>query len=154
MREKLLKLMENRKLTASRLAELLGIRSSGISHILSGRNNPSFDLLQKILRRFPMINPDWLLLESEQMFRPGYTDDGVGDDESLSAEANLFDSGADAEITPSAATQPNDGAQSENLGTASATITRELAQPQNPKRAVRRIIVLYDDNTFESYNPR
>ena len=154
MREKLLKLMENRKLTASRLAELLGIRSSGISHILSGRNNPSFDLLQKILRRFPMINPDWLLLESEQMFRPGYTDDGVGDNESLSAEASLFDSGADAEVTPAAATQPNDGAQSENLGTASVPITRELAQPQNPKRAVRRIIVLYDDNTFESYNPR
>ena len=42
---------------------------SGISHILSGRNKPGFDLLQKILRRFPRINPDWLLLDSPQMYR-------------------------------------------------------------------------------------
>ena len=69
MREKLLKLMETEHLTASRLAELLGIRSSGISHILSERNKPSFDLLQKILKRFPNINPDWLLLDSDQMYR-------------------------------------------------------------------------------------
>ena len=69
MREKLLKLMKSEKLSSSRLAEILEIQPSSISHILSGRNKPSFDFLVKILRRFPTLNPDWLLLDAEQMYR-------------------------------------------------------------------------------------
>ena len=69
MREKLLDLMKNEGLKPSQLAELLKINPAGISHILAGRNKPGFDLLQKILRRFPRINPDWLLLDSDKMYR-------------------------------------------------------------------------------------
>ena len=71
MKEKLQQLMKSEGLTSSRMAEILGIQPSGISHILAGRNKPGFDLLQKILRRFPRVNPDWLLLDSEQMYRTG-----------------------------------------------------------------------------------
>ncbi|MFR9582707.1 MAG: helix-turn-helix domain-containing protein [Rikenellaceae bacterium] len=61
--------MKSEGLTPSRLAEILEIQPSGISHLVSGRNKPGFDLLQKILARFPRINPDWLLLDSDQMYR-------------------------------------------------------------------------------------
>lgn len=71
MKEKLQQLMKSEGLTSSRMAEILRIQPSGISHILAGRNKPGFDLLQKILRRFPRVNPDWLLLDSEQMYRTG-----------------------------------------------------------------------------------
>ena len=71
MKEKLQQLMKSEGLTSSRMAEILGIQPSGISHSLAGRNKPGFDLLQKILRRFPRVNPDWLLLDSEQMYRTG-----------------------------------------------------------------------------------
>lgn len=72
MREKLLDLMKNEGLKPSQLAEQLEINPAGISHILAGRNKPGFDLLQKILRRFPRINPDWLLLDSDKMYRDEY----------------------------------------------------------------------------------
>lgn len=65
MKEKLQQLMKSEGLTSSRMAEILGIQPSGISHILAGRNKPGFDLLQKILRRFPRVNPDWLLLRTD-----------------------------------------------------------------------------------------
>jgi transcriptional regulator with XRE-family HTH domain len=48
-------------LTASRFADEIGVQRSSISHILSGRNLPSLDLIQKILKRFPDINSEWLL---------------------------------------------------------------------------------------------
>lgn len=73
MKEKLLDLMKREGLKPSQLAEMLGINPAGISHILKDRNKPSFDLLQKILRRFPQINPDWLLLDSTQMYRDEHT---------------------------------------------------------------------------------
>lgn len=65
--------MKREGLKPSQLAEMLGINPAGISHILKDRNKPSFDLLQKILRRFPQINPDWLLLDSTQMYRDEHT---------------------------------------------------------------------------------
>ena len=72
MRKKLLDLMKNEGLKPSQLAEQLEINPAGISHILAGRNKPGFDLLQKILRRFPRINPDWLVLDSDKMYRDEY----------------------------------------------------------------------------------
>ena len=69
MKEKLLALMQNEGLKPSRLAEMLDVNPAGISHILNGRNKPGFDFLQKILRRFPRISPDWLLLDSGPMYR-------------------------------------------------------------------------------------
>ena len=75
MKAKLQHLIKSEGLTASRFAEMLEIQPAGVSHILAGRNKPSFDLLQKILRRFPKINPDWLLLDSDQMYREGWNDD-------------------------------------------------------------------------------
>ncbi|MFR9523690.1 MAG: helix-turn-helix transcriptional regulator [Rikenellaceae bacterium] len=77
MKEKIVNLMKSEGLTSSRLAELLEIQPSRISHIVSGRNNPGFDLLQKILRRFPQINPDWLLLDSPTMYRDQRDQSGV-----------------------------------------------------------------------------
>ncbi|MBE6210891.1 MAG: helix-turn-helix transcriptional regulator [Rikenellaceae bacterium] len=74
MKAKLQHLIKSEGLTASRFAEMLEIQPAGVSHILAGRNKPSFDLLQKILRRFPKINPDWLLLDSEQMYRDGWNE--------------------------------------------------------------------------------
>ncbi len=62
--KKLLRLMKSEGLTC-RLAEILGTGASNISHIISGRSKPGYDLLRKILLSFPQINPDWLLLDDE-----------------------------------------------------------------------------------------
>lgn len=145
MREKLLVLMKNEGLTSSRLAELLGIQPSGISHILAGRNKPSFDLVQKILRRFPNVNPDWLLLESDQMYRAN-----SGEETQLSENAifspNTTDSPADAKIGE---------AENSPKQTVAAQIetTFGIASPGTAsKGGIKRIVVLFDDNTFESYD--
>ena len=57
MKEKLRILIQSENLTASKLAEILEIKPAGVSHILSGRNNPSFELICKLVNRFPQINP-------------------------------------------------------------------------------------------------
>jgi DNA-binding XRE family transcriptional regulator len=69
MDNKLRQLMKHEGINSTRLAEILGIQASGISHIMSGRNKPSFDFLLKLLQRFPQINPDWLLLDKGPMYR-------------------------------------------------------------------------------------
>jgi transcriptional regulator with XRE-family HTH domain len=69
MEEKLRKLMKHEGINSTKLAEMLGIQASGISHIMSGRNKPSYDFIVKLLARFPQINPDWLLIDKGPMYR-------------------------------------------------------------------------------------
>jgi len=69
MKDRLQKFMESERLTSSRLAEIMGVQPSNISHILGGRNKPSFEFIEKMLQRFPKINPDWLLLGKGPLYR-------------------------------------------------------------------------------------
>ena len=58
------KIMENKQLNAAQFADEIGIKRSALSHVLSGRNNPSLDFMIKIKQRFSEINLDWLLMGS------------------------------------------------------------------------------------------
>ena len=145
MREKLLNLMKSEQLTASKLAELLDIQPSGISHILSGRNKPSFDLVQKILRRFPRVNPDWLLLDKDEMYRAMESEPQLANLQSLPSAENSDDGFVQQ--------SPASGmiSSSENY-TSPSTPAQQIAAAFAPKNGnVKRVIVLFDDHTFESY---
>ena len=60
MKEKLQELLDRENLRPGQLAERLDVNPASISHILKGRNKPGIEFLQKILRAFPKLNPDWL----------------------------------------------------------------------------------------------
>jgi transcriptional regulator with XRE-family HTH domain len=143
MREKLLNLMKSEQLTASKLAELLDIQPSGISHILSGRNKPSFDLVQKILRRFPRVNPDWLLLDKDEMYRTIDIEPKPATLQSISTDeldGTMQQSQASGMTTPA------------TNSTSASTPAQQIVAAYAPKSGnVKRVIVLFDDHTFESY---
>lgn len=150
MREKLLELLTREGLRPSQLAEMLEINPAGISHILAGRNKPSFELLQKILRRFPRINPDWLLLDSDQMYR---------------SEIPLTSTRTDRASVPKLAhgiTEKEQGLFSDldkntdatSPSTNSMNASTSIApNPEHHKARVQRIVIFYDDQTFDTYTP-
>ncbi len=53
--------MKHYGLTANELADKLRIQKSAVSHLLSGRNKPRFDILQRFAEAFPDLNIRWLL---------------------------------------------------------------------------------------------
>lgn len=61
MNSRLQQFLELENLTPARLADMLGVQRSGLSHILSGRNKPGYDFINKLLLKFPAINAEWLL---------------------------------------------------------------------------------------------
>jgi len=61
MNERMLQILQMEVLTALKFAELMEVQPSSVSHILSGRNKPGFELISKIMQRMPNINPDWLI---------------------------------------------------------------------------------------------
>lgn len=153
MREKLQLLMKNEGLTQSRLAEILEIQPAGISHILAGRNKPGFDLLQKILRRFPQLNPDWLLLDSDRMYRTEKSEKPTSTPQPEGGRSQKpapnFDNLFAGESTRTGAGTPAGSPILSSTGTASPSPETNASEKE-----IARVIVLYTDRSFESFTPQ
>ena len=53
--------LEDKDLKSSVFADKIGVNRATISHILSGRNKPSIDFLQKLLSAYSNLNANWLI---------------------------------------------------------------------------------------------
>jgi transcriptional regulator with XRE-family HTH domain len=60
-------LLEARQLSPTQFADLIGVGRPVISHILSERNKPSLEVVQKIIGAFPDISLPWLLAGTGSM---------------------------------------------------------------------------------------
>jgi transcriptional regulator with XRE-family HTH domain len=61
IQERLHLILKMHNLTPSAFADKLGVQRSNVSHLLSGRNKPSLDFLEKIITHFPRVNAHWLI---------------------------------------------------------------------------------------------
>lgn len=126
--------MQYSGLTAAKFADEIGVQRSGISHILSGRNNPSFDLIIRILKRYPDISTDWLIQGTGSMLK----DQGETSGQTNVQDTLPFEMTAAPEITVKQDTQKE----------------TKLPEPQdNVKKTVTKVCIFYSDNTFEQYTP-
>ena len=180
MVERIKLLLERKQFTASAFADKLGIPRSRISHVLSGRNNPSLELVNKILDTFPEINTEWLVRGKGDMLRGAsihpsqdlFSEYDKGDDvtggktrKSTSASQEIIDFDTPSsenhasEKNMSTPPAPSDRAQT-NQHQASSYNQRdnELRDEDIPdyqrKSSIIKIITLYDDGTFAVYLPR
>lgn len=147
MKEKLEIIRVNENMNASELAKKLGVEASAISHIRSGRNKPSFDFVVKILAAFPHINPDWLLLD-----RGPYERDGMVAPIDSSKESKSV-----SDVTPSPGVTLFDAVDNTPLSEPQNEVRNvdipALSRCSSSDKTVQRIIVLYSDNSFDSYLP-
>ncbi|MCR5889856.1 helix-turn-helix domain-containing protein [Hymenobacter sp. J193] len=61
MVERIRTLLAARQLTPTQFADLIGVGRPIVSHILSGRNKPSLEVIQKVIAAFPDLAMPWLL---------------------------------------------------------------------------------------------
>ena len=61
MKDRIAHIIRAQNLTAAEFALRLGIQPSNISHLLSGRNNPSLEFVKKLKETFPEYTLDWII---------------------------------------------------------------------------------------------
>lgn len=158
MKTRIEKLMRSEGLTSVKLAELLSVQPSNISHIMSGRNNPSYDLIVKIIERFPNVNPEWLLLGKGGVYKCKIDEStpGISIDKSLlNTEVNPVKSES-ATLDYSVKNQPLIEIDTKTIpiverhNSPPGDFTNILAS--DTAKAVKKIIFIYSDNTFEIFN--
>src|SRR5690606_41556242 len=69
MKDRIQAFLQSENKSYAQFAEEIGVQPSGISHILSGRNNPSLDFVIKMLHRYPSLSHEWLLFGRGPMYR-------------------------------------------------------------------------------------
>lgn len=88
MNRRLQQFLTAENISQSQFAESIGVARANVSHILSGRNKPGFDFIEKMLTAYPALNVDWLITGKGKMYRNSYAGSGVNSRE----EVNLFNS--------------------------------------------------------------
>lgn len=194
-------ILDLENLSPAQLADRLGVQRSGISHILSGRNKPSFELLQRVVQSFPEISAEWLitgngkpLKEQNQAAASGAASSATSGAASgaTSSAANGRSSGTTPSISPSTTSSSNNSSTSGTISGATPPFeglfnsSEAATEPQIPaqisdiegiedkisdfqplqssifdanpandreKRALKRVILIYNDNTFEELLP-
>jgi len=130
--ERLKYIMKLNQLSASAFAEQIGVQRSSISHVLSGRNKPSLEFVQKVLNRFPKVDANWLVNGSTNMQQKN--------------------------IKPVPEDQSFIEGDQEDEKRAEESLTDNIVRSEEPisygvNKEVERIVVFYSDQTFREFKP-
>ncbi len=124
-RDRVLQVMQSEGMNAKQFCQEVGISQGTLSNIMGGRNKPSLDVMQAILRRFRAVSCDWLIMGVGSMYVTGAREEGV---------LPLFDNDKQEET---------------------ASVVNETVEEKKPmmtiaaSRTVSKIMVFYSDGTFE-----
>lgn len=169
LKDRITEVIAYSQLTASEFADEIEVQRSSISHIMSGRNKPSLDLLVKIKKRFPELRWDWLIegegemhekpqeqAAPEQPVKPTslpelfslINDEAFGVTESEDKIQSSVSPESDISVQQPAQSQISDSQRLEKSNTHAAE------QPvKASERIVKKIVFFYDDGKFESFEP-
>ena len=122
-RERIEKVKDTLGLTARQFAAEIRVQPGTISNMMSGRNNPSLDVMKRIMERYPTLNPEWLIAGRGEMWR---TEPGK--------EPGLFDGQAP---------DPKENRR--------ASQKEEPQAAAAPPKTIKNIVVYYTDGTYQEF---
>ena len=124
-RERIEKVKDTLGLTARQFAAEIHVQPGTISNMMAGRNNPSLEVMKRIMERYPTLNPEWLIAGRGDMWRtvPGQ-------------EPGLFDG---------MAPDPKD----KKVRSAQKDEPQIIAAPS---KTIKNIVVYYTDGTYEEFS--
>lgn len=124
LKDRLQLIISKNNLSASSFADKLNIQRSNISHILSGRNKPSLDFIEKFINHFPEEDVVWLITGAVRQVK--YIEENIHTDK-RHLEYN------------------DDEIKTKNL-----TSLPDLSILKS-KNKITKIITFYEDKTFDVY---
>ena len=133
IKDRIAHIIRAKNLTAAEFAVRLGIQPSNVSHLLAGRNNPSLDFVKKLKETFPEYNLDWIVFgKGPVTLSEPFADSRRSQDEPME---EMTMQGRIEGLIP----EPDQSKSMERL-----PLPTELCDGN-----VKRLIVVYEDDTFE-----
>lgn len=158
MNYRLQQFLSAENITQAQFADIIGVARASVSHIIAGRNKPGFDFIQNMSRHFPDLNLEWLINGKGRMYKEGRQ---KAVPEMQAPEGQLFSS-AEPSIPESPAPipepvpilqepVPQNQLLPEKITSTKKTIDKPQSKVtlQSVGRNISRIVVFYDDGTYQ-----
>ncbi len=154
MNNRLKQFLAAENITQAQFADTINVVRASVSHILAGRNKPSFDFISAMMQKYPTLNIEWLMFGKGKM----YKDSPVAEPVQLFPEEPQIPSSSESELDMSAdiKRQPADefaARQPEIRETKSSSIDMKTigsnAQSINNQRKVTKVIIMFDDGSYQ-----
>lgn len=171
MQDRIALIISTKNLTNAEFAEAIGVQPSNISHIMSGRNNPSLDLVKKIVNRYPEIRLEWLLNGKGAMTKDlnlfDYENQKATEPKSVTKTPDVPVTTKEPQSMPQisqafadkspeipAQTIKNQEDKGKSLiGSFKEEIEKKFDPQKSIPKKVERIVIFYEDRTFTEYKP-
>lgn len=140
MPEKIKILLEEYHLTAGTLAQQINVPAATISHILSGRNKISLEVVRKLAIRFPKVNIQWLMDLSDEMFESPRISENLEVIAEMKANSDKIE-------------EPKILTGAKNTTSENAVVQEVTVTPRTQGQ-VSKVIIVYSNGTFESLDPK
>ena len=124
MISRLLQVLQAENISRSQFAEMLDISPATVTHLLNGRNKPSYEIIQAICKNFPTLNTDWLITGNGKMYKNGQNPSEIAQD------MGIFDQES----------------ESNALSTLSQNVETKIVYKT---KRIEKILIFYDDGTFQ-----
>jgi|UPI0003B28CAB hypothetical protein len=147
MRNRLQQFLNAEQLSPARLSDIIGIQRSGMSHILSGRNKPSFDFIQKLLLKFPALNSEWLITGKGKMYKDNQVVNHQNYTNTVLPEA---DESVENHQEPKEIQQDRGLFENSELSE-NSIIGSGKEDVRNNSRQIVKMILIYSDGTFSDF---
>ena len=144
MNTRLKQFLAAENISQAQFADTINVVRASVSHVLAGRNNPSYDFIRAIMDNYPALNIEWLILGKGKMYKE--------------REAGLLFEEPEQEAMPEMpeSSLPETEIPLQVLGTqTNITSTTEINAINNiiqtpvKQRKVSKIIVLFDDGSYQ-----
>lgn len=140
-------LMHFKNLNATQLADILQVQRSSISHILTERNKPSLDFVQKVINEFPDVSYDWLINGAGNLSRSSSkespnTDTSVtGRPPRVATGVTMKESIINTSVIPEEDLATNTSRQ--------AQVSPPNVQVKSTLPKIIKVIILYEDGSYQ-----
>lgn len=148
MKDRIAQIMKKEGLTNAEFAEKIDISTSSLSHIFSGRNKPSLDVVTRIHKAYPSINLYWLLNGEGEM------EDNPNPQGEISSIGLLSETAENAEY-PTNYTNGNEFCKENPSETAhlgvKEIVKEEVRYIEKPQPKITEIRIFFDNGTYQVF---
>ena len=136
MNTRLKQFLSAENITQAQFADTINVVRASVSHVLSGRNNPSYEFIRSIMLKYPNLNIEWLMFGKGKMYK-----DAVDPTQTQKIDDNILFPEFEEDQLP--VQYASDEAPIETV-----TLDKEQKVIIN-QRKVSKVIILFDDGSYQ-----
>ena len=150
MNTRLKQFLAAENISQSQFADNIKVVRASVSHVLSGRNNPSYEFMRAIMLAYPKLNMEWLMIGKGKMYKDAQEENlSSPEPDHIPTDLLFADYDIEEPVQESNISVPMHTSEESEPATNNINTLGNNVQTIVKQRNVSKIIIMFDDGTFQ-----